>query len=93
MGLTIFSICLKIDVVFFLRELKCPLRIVMCMESPCKLKFTDTSSAGRTARKTQVYIVLSVFNWTFNHSNMRSTDVATNRTLVLNMGTFFWLTR
>ena len=37
MGLKIFCICSKIDVLEILREVKRPLRIVLCMESPYNL--------------------------------------------------------
>ena len=37
MGLKIFSICFKTDVALLWREVKCPLRIVLCKESPYHL--------------------------------------------------------
>ena len=37
MGLKIFSICLRTDVVLLLRDMNRPLRIVLCKESPYNL--------------------------------------------------------
>ena len=69
MGLKIIRICLKIDVLQLFREIKGPLRIVLCKDSlqfdQCfrlvfshfatikfhKVKFTNISSAVKTARK------------------------------------------
>ena len=36
-----------------------------------KIKFTDASSAGKTAtKKSQKYFELPAFNWNLNHSNL-----------------------
>ena len=110
MGLKFFSICLKIDVLKLLREVKHPFRIVLFYGSPYnlidvwqffslfatiklkgeKVKFTDTSSAGRRARKITNYFDLSVFNWDLSHSNLCSTDGCCEFSKV---GFFSWLTR
>ena len=35
----------------------------------CKVEFTDISSSGKTARKSQKCVDLSAFNQTLNHLN------------------------
>ena len=62
------------------------LSIVLCRESPYNLinvlgllsftylyhnvKFIDTSSAGKTEKKSQKYFNLSVINWNLSKSNL-----------------------
>ena len=104
MGLKIFIICLKIDVVWLFRKVKRQLRIVLCKESPYSLidvlgpfsvtlqpwnfyqvKFTDTSSAGKTARK------ITKILRSFELESFKSVQYAWCYEF-LKVGTFFWLT-
>ena len=73
MGLKIFRICFKIDVLSHLREVKRPLPIVrheyvsglfpsLAAMKFYKVEFANTSSASRTAKKSQKFFDLSAFN-------------------------------